>query len=295
MNELLMLKGTLVIMEQGFYEKDERRMELRTSPAQRTAVRVLLPDDVERLSCDPTLEPSQRPGQRCQYRCENRESFEMAMDWPSSSGSSEGSVLVLNFANPVNPGGGVRNGARAQEEDLCRKSSLLLSLESEGARPYYEYNRRLNTLLGSDAIMISPFVEVIREANGALLDDTYVCAVMTCAAPVASRKRKRLDDAAYERLLRRRIDGMLKTAAHLGYRRLVLGAWGCGAFGNDARVMSDVFYHALTELDYHGYGQGDLFDSVDFAVRCRSRNQYNLREFKRNFTQEHFYRDGETG
>ena len=46
-------------------------------------------------------------------------------------------VLVLNFANPVHPGGGVRQGARAQEEDLCRQSTLLLSLESSQASFYY--------------------------------------------------------------------------------------------------------------------------------------------------------------
>ena len=46
-------------------------------------------------------------------------------------------ILVLNLANPVNPGGGARRGARAQEEDLCRKSSLLLSLEDVSAKSYY--------------------------------------------------------------------------------------------------------------------------------------------------------------
>ena len=49
-------------------------------------------------------------------------------------------VLVLNLANPVNPGGGVRRGATAQEEDLCRISSLLVSLESMKAKTYYDYN-----------------------------------------------------------------------------------------------------------------------------------------------------------
>ena len=38
-----------------------------------------------------------------------------------------------------------------------------------------------------------------------------------------------------------RIVGMLKCAAYFGYKNLVLGAWGCGAFGNDAHVMSDLF------------------------------------------------------
>ena len=37
--------------------------------------------------------------------------------------------------------------AKAQEEDLCRKSSLLCSLESEEAAPYYIYNREKQSYL----------------------------------------------------------------------------------------------------------------------------------------------------
>ncbi|MBQ5795100.1 MAG: DUF2263 domain-containing protein, partial [Kiritimatiellae bacterium] len=54
-------------------------------------------------------------------------------------------------------------GAKAQEEDLCRKSSLLLSLESKTAEAYYNYNRSLNTCMGSDALR-----ERRREVNNAI-------------------------------------------------------------------------------------------------------------------------------
>ena len=88
-----------------------------------------------------------------------------------------------------------------------------------------------------------------------------------------------------------RITGLLKCAAYLGYKNLVLGAWGCGAFGNDATVISDLFYKALKEIDYNGHGQKDLFRRIDFAVLDRTRDQYNFKEFYRNFSHDNFYRD----
>ena len=93
-------------------------------------------------------------------------------------------VLVMNFANAHVPGGGVRNGANAQEEDLCRKSSLLLPLENRTAQKYYKYNSSLHTYMGSDAIIITPYVEIIKDEDGNLLDETTVVSVMTCAAPM---------------------------------------------------------------------------------------------------------------
>ena len=231
---------------------------------------------------------------RCGYGCENADSFSLARkrrERFSYDLNKDGAkpILVLNLANPVNPGGGVRRGAKAQEEDLCRKSSLLLSLEGQNARRYYEYNRSLHTYMGSDAIIIHPKVEILKDDKGNLLEDTVIVSVMTCAAPMLRYGMEGMSQADYEALLYRRVTGMLKTAAYLGYKYLVLGAFGCGAFKNDARVVSDIFYKALKEFNYNDMREKDLFRRIDFAVLDRTANQYNFREFSRNF--EHFYRD----
>ena len=99
------------------------------------------------------------------------DSFSLALSYDIGF-EDEDRILVLNLANPVNPGGGVRKGAKAQEEDLCRKSSLLVSLEGKNALTYYEYNRSLHTYMGSDAIIIHPHVEVFKDENGELLEDS---------------------------------------------------------------------------------------------------------------------------
>lgn len=57
----------------------------------------------------------------------------------------------------------------------------------------------------------------------------------------------------------------------------------CGAYGNDASVISDLFRRALNELDYNGFKEKDLFSRIDFAVLDRTPAQFNYKQFKRNF------------
>ncbi len=291
--EINMLQDTMRILRQGYYVRKGRKVHLKLSRREMEEIHVYLPDQVKKYSRMEDFEPPFSTG-RCRYSCENKDSYSLARERagePDLSGMGKTKILVLNLANPVNPGGGVRRGARAQEEDLCRSSSLLLSLECGHARKYYDYNKSLDTYMGSDALMITPQVEIIRDETGELLDDTVIVSVITCAAPMVSYGKEGMTDAEYERMMYDRITGMLKCAAYRGYRDLVLGAWGCGAFENDAAVISDIFYRALKDLDYNGRREKDLFHRIDFAVLDRTREQYNFKEFHRNFTQDHFYRD----
>ena len=289
---IAMLTDTLGIMCKGYYYIDGKKIALKLSPAEMKEIRVYLPEDVRRIEADTSFRHIHAID-RVGVACKNEDSYTLARKRTEDAdfllGKVHLPVLVLNLANPVNPGGGARKGAKAQEEDLCRKSSLLLSLESDAAKAYYGYNKSLHTYMGSDAIMITPQVEIIKDENGSLLSESVIVSVMTCAAPMLSDGMEGMTEQEYEGMVYRRITGMLKVAAHLGYRMVILGAFGCGAFGNDAHIVSDLFYKAMKEFDYDGMQLKDFFRRIDFAVLDRSGNSYNFNEFSRNFS--NFYRE----
>lgn len=291
-DNIQMLEDTLNIFKKGKYIKDGKTVHTKLSKKQTEECYVYLPENVQDIMNRKDFEHVQVMG-RVGVGCRNIDSFGMAREqytWKFLfSGKKANNILVLNFANPVNPGGGVRCGARAQEEDLCRKSSLLFSLESTHAQRYYRYNKSLHTYMGSDAIILTPNVEIVKDVNGELLEESIVVSVMTCAAPMITQGMEGLDDEQYKELFYNRICGMLKCAAYWGYQVLVLGAFGCGAFGNDAKLVSNLFYKALKEFSYDGMRAKDFFRRIDFAVLDRTPEQYNFNEFNRNF--EHFYRD----
>ncbi|MGN1165021.1 MAG: TIGR02452 family protein [Lachnospiraceae bacterium] len=289
-DNIAMLQETLEIMKKGYYVINGQKIILKMSEKQRKEAHVLLPDDIHKIN---NWEGS---GKACSnnrnfYSCENSDSFALARKLYHNTENSVSDILVLNFANPVHPGGEVRRGARAQEEELCRNSSLLMSLESSSAKKYYDYNKSLHTYLGSDAMILSPYVEIIRDEAGKLLERPVVVAVLSCAAPNVNTPygKYNMTEKQYRNMIYHRIEGILKCAAYSGYENLVLGAFGCGACGNDASVISDLFYRALKNFKYNGMTEKDYFRTVSFAVRDHSAKQYNFKQFFRNFN--NFYRD----
>ncbi|MDO4489232.1 MAG: TIGR02452 family protein [Eubacteriales bacterium] len=285
-----MLRNTLGIFEKGYYIKDGRKVGLKLTREEQREAEVLLPDKIKDICENPKTDKVYILG-RTGHFCVNEDSYSVAMSIKENCLDKEPRILVLNFANPVHPGGGVRNGARAQEEDLCRKSSLLLSLEDESAGDYYDYNSSLHTYMGSDAIILSPKVEIIKNAEGELLDESVVVSVMTCAAPMVTRGFEGMTKKQYEQMLYNRIMSMLMVAAHYDYNYLVLGAWGCGAFGNDARLMAELFYRALREFRYNGHPHENLFRQIYFAVLDRTEDLYNYRAFSEYFDFDNFYKE----
>ena len=60
-------------------------------------------------------------------------------------------IAVMNFANAFKAGGGVEDGSSAQEESLCRTSTLYPLLYRKTLRAsFYKHHRDLNTLKATD-------------------------------------------------------------------------------------------------------------------------------------------------
>ncbi len=179
--------------------------------------------------------------------------------------------LALNFANGIHPGGGFLGGARAQEEALCRSSALFQTLVND---PMYEEHRQRPLPDSTDWAIYSPDVPVFRDDNGMALEHPWLLSFITCAAPYAPA----IGDAEARDLLQSRILRVLAIARAYGHTVLVLGAWGCGAFGNDPHDTAADFRHAL-ETDSAG-----AFSDIVFAITDWSPERRYLGPFRDAFT-----------
>ncbi|MCC8098633.1 MAG: TIGR02452 family protein [Clostridiales bacterium] len=283
---IAILEDTLAILEQGSYGKDGQDVHLAFSPEQMREIQVFLPEELISLAAMEQDEATSQSAS-CTFGCENEDALVLAQkqyQLLKNAGDPTPKILVLNLASATRPGGQTRNGASAQEEDLCRRTSLLLSLESEGAKRYYDYNNARKTHMGSDGVLISPNVEVIKDASSETLAQPFPISVMSCAAPMVRLGLEGMSQQEYEEMLYRRIQGMLLAAASQGYRHLILGAFGCGVYGNDAALVSDLFARAIRAFTFAGMGSRQIFDSIQFAVLCRPGKDYNYKEFCRNFS-----------
>jgi uncharacterized protein (TIGR02452 family) len=190
----------------------------------------------------------------------------------ASAGSK---AAMLNFASATSPGGGFLQGARAQEESLARSSGLFACLQDH---PMYEFHRTAEGNrdgLYTRYALYSPDVPVFRRDDGELLDEPWLCDILTCAAVNASRATVPHGDAVISSEMQDRIRRALHVFAISGRDTLVLGAWGCGAFRNDANMVAAHFRDALRGPF------NDVFARVVFAIQDWSPERAFISPFER--------------
>jgi uncharacterized protein (TIGR02452 family) len=186
-------------------------------------------------------------------------------------------VAMLNFASAKNPGGGFLGGSQAQEESLARASALYPCLT--GHMTYYDANRNSPSLLYTDHMIISPRVPVFRDDEDQLLEEPWEATIITSPAPNAGAIARNEPDQleSIEPTFRRRIEQVLSAAVVFEQAALVLGARGCGVFGNDPAMVARLFGEFLLS----GGPFATAFEHVSFAVLDRRGD--TLAEFQKVF------------
>ena len=200
-----------------------------------------------------------------------------AAEYYAMDGDSK--VAVLNFANAYSPGGGVTNGAMAQEECLCRSSNLYESLTIPYLlKNYYKWNSKNTGDMGTDAVIYSPGVTVFKTDDEIpeMMQPWFHVDVLTCAAPYYDPdKRKPVSMEKLEQVFTGRIRNILEVAAANHADILILGAFGCGVFNNPPEMVAEVFRHLLVDKGY-----GRFFRKIVFAIKKSNVKDRNLPVFQ---------------
>lgn len=185
-------------------------------------------------------------------------------------------VAVLNFASATNPGGGVTRGSNAQEEALCRCSTLYPCLNTTYLwKNYYTFHRNRHDTLYTDACIYTPGIQIIKTDTRVpeRTNDWCEVDVISCAAPNLRFSNKITGKALLE-LHKQRAKKILQIAIVNGDDCVVLGAFGCGAFENPPEIVARAYKEVLPE--YKGY-----FDEIRFAVYCTPKDTTNCDVFSR--------------
>ena len=211
----------------------------------------------------------------------------------AAGGYGDRKVAALNFANPIDPGGGVMYGAHAQEESICRCSTLLPCLVDEYLiENFYliHQEKKRSGLMDNnynDDCIYTPNIHVFKSdtLSPQLMDeDKWYCVdIITCAAPNLYRKKSYFGDGSpkikaeeLKELHINRFRQIFNVALREKAEVLILGAFGCGAFKNPPEVVAEAAYEIIQEYLHS-------FETIEFAIYSSQGESKNLSTFKRVF------------
>lgn len=198
---------------------------------------------------------------------------------------------VLNLASAHHPGGGVVYGARAQEENLFRRSNQYRSMfrfsDTLAHQYHVSYRHRFRYPMHPDyGGVYTPDVTVFRasEHKGyALLDEWYKMAFIAVAG---INRRGIIGDLTNQEIARTK--NKIRTIFRIGLKKkhdsLVLGALGCGAFHNPPRTIARLFHEVMEEPEFKNKYRRLVFAIFDDH---NAPNGGNYKPFKEEFEEEY--------
>ena len=178
---------------------------------------------------------------------------------------------LLNMANATRPGGGWRSGASAQEEELFRRSNMHSTVTSSHY-PLPEFG-----------CIYTPAALYFRHGarqGYAFMPSPVPLGTISCAAYVQPTTRGSRLAAAEEAGTRHKIAAIFSAAVCQGHDSLVLGALGCGSFGNPPDAIASYFREAAET--YASSFKLILFAIIDDDAAARN-GASNFDAFERQF------------
>lgn len=155
---------------------------------------------------------------------------------------------MLNMASRKKPGGGVKSGAMAQEEELARRSNLMRGL------PLSAYP------LDNEDFIYTFGVTFFKDKNYSRIEP-FRCDVVTMAAANLNENETEphVDVPNYVDLMKRKVENIVHTPMVIGScKNLVLSAFGCGVFKNNPTFVANLFAQVISK--------GTSYDKIVFAI-----------------------------
>lgn len=166
---------------------------------------------------------------------------------------------ILNFASDTSPGGGFERGALAQEEALCYRSSLFLSL-NKSHYPWTPlqglYTRDVVVIRSSIAdghALLGPDVPAADLLVVSVVSIAAICRPKVVDAQTASGETRKVFKQPDDRVLTKdKMRLALRMAASKGHDSIVLGALGCGAYRNPIGEIVNAWKEVLEDDEFAG-------------------------------------------
>jgi len=185
-------------------------------------------------------------------------------------------IALLNFASAKHPGGMVLKGSSAQEECICRSTNLYHILsDSTFYKPYYKYHKDKKDDFYSSTLIYTPNVFIILDGSYVLLNDPLTVDVITSPFPNLRNINYQIDEDILNKIYDDRIDNVFRAAIDNDVDCLILGAWGCGVFKNDPKLVAKSFKRIIDKYDKK---------IVDIVFAIIDEETYNIfrKEFEAN-------------
>lgn len=154
-----------------------------------------------------------------------------------------GKTCMLNMASYKKPGGGVVNGSKSQEEDLCRRSNLMHGISEK------HYPLKQNEYIFTKDVIFFKDENYLRITE-------FKCDIITI--PAVNKNTGPLKD--YDSVMESKVRTILNEPYQNGCKNLVLSAFGCGVYGNDPKYVATLFKVLLDE------GFSTMYDNISFSI-----------------------------